>query len=117
MTSRISLSVILSLTVLTALLGHVKRVESDDVDRAGKRHVIEMRQLVFRPSTLIVSPGDTVVWINRDIVPHTATAEDESWDSEVIAPDQSWEMVPTEIGSQSYICSLHPSMVGTLEVR
>ncbi len=114
MMKRISVSVILSAATLTLLLGLVNRAESDN---AGKRHVIEIRQLEFRPSTLIVSPGDTVVWINRDIVPHTATAGDESWDSQVIAPDESWEIVLTEIGSQSYICSLHPSMVGTLEVR
>ena len=112
MTGRISLGVILSTAALT--LGLVNRAESDN---AGKRHVIEMRELGFRPPTLVIAAGDTVVWINRDIVPHTATAESESWDSKIIAPDESWEMVPTKIGSQPYICSLHPSMLGTLEVR
>src|SRR5687768_16670336 len=45
-----------------------------------KRHVVEIRGFEFEPAILQVSAGDTVTWINRDLVPHTATAGKE-WDT------------------------------------
>jgi len=44
-------------------------------------HDIEIKEFAFNPSILEVRPGDQIRWTNRDISPHTATAEDGSWDT------------------------------------
>ena len=38
-----------------------------------RRHVVEIRGMAFHPAVLEIHRGDTVVWVNRDFVPHTAT--------------------------------------------
>ena len=43
---------------------------------AGPRtHRIEMQNMRFGPVPANIKAGDTIVWVNRDIVPHTATDE------------------------------------------
>jgi plastocyanin len=84
----------------------------------ARRHVVEIRGLTFHPAVLEVAPGDTVVWINRDFVPHTATATGGvSWDTGTLTQGQEGRYVPRRKGASSYICALHPTMKGTLIVR
>lgn len=83
-----------------------------------RRHVVEIRALAFHPPALTVSLGDTVVWINRDIFPHTATATGAgAWDTGTLAAGASGPLVVRAKGVAPYLCTLHPSMRGTLEVR
>lgn len=86
-------------------------------ERAPRRHVVEIRGFEYVPQTLEVAVGDTVVWVNRDFVPHTATATDSTWDSGDIARDGSWSYVPRERGRQEYLCALHPTMKGSFTVK
>jgi len=73
--------------------------------------------MAFHPAALEVQPGDTVVWINRDIVPHTATASGKSgWDTGRLLQGQSGRYVPRKRGEESYACGLHPTMQGRLIV-
>jgi plastocyanin len=66
----------------------------------------------------VVAPGDTIVWINKDLVPHTATSETGGFDSSVILASQSWRYtVQKKKGDFSYVCTLHPAMKGRLRVR
>src|SRR5690606_17213581 len=46
-----------------------------------RRHVVEITAFAFQPDTVRASLGDTIVWVNRDAVPHTATAREGAWDS------------------------------------
>ena len=78
------------------------------------RVVIEIRDFAFVPERPEISPGDIVVWKNLDIVPHSATASDGSWDSGLIAAGGSWEAVVTEDMALAYYCRYHPSMEATL---
>lgn len=77
-------------------------------------HVIEIRDFGFVPETVAVSLGDTIRWINRDPVPHTATAADSSWDSGRIEPDQSGTLVVPSGFHPTYVCAYHPTMTGVL---
>ncbi len=83
---------------------------------AAQRHVVEIHKLEFRPRELTVAPGDTVVWINRDLVPHTVTAGDETWDSETIDANQEWQIVVRDGLSEDYLCLYHPTMTGRLRI-
>jgi plastocyanin len=84
---------------------------------ASTTHTIGIADMKFAPETLTVSPGDTVVWVNRDFFPHTATAQDRSFDSRDIATNKSWKYVVTKKGAFPYICTLHPTMQATLIVK
>jgi plastocyanin len=71
----------------------------------------------FAPTRVTVAVGDTVVWSNGDIVPHTATALEDVWDSGTIATKGRWAYVVRQRGTVEYHCALHPSMRGTLDAR
>lgn len=74
--------------------------------------------MAFQPAVLELHQGDTVVWVNRDIFPHTATAEGKpAWTTGTLAQGQSGRLVAGRKGEISYFCELHPGMKGTLIVR
>jgi plastocyanin len=79
----------------------------------GKSYVIEIKKMKFDPAELTVEKGDTVVWINNDIVTHDVTEEiDKLWTSGPLAPGESWSLVITK--SADYFCSIHVVMKGKL---
>lgn len=80
-------------------------------------HTVTIASTSFAPVDLTVAAGDTVVWVNKDFFPHTATSKSGGFDSGDIAPDKSWKYVAKKKGDFPYICSIHPSMKGTLHVK
>jgi len=84
---------------------------------AGKTHNIAIEGMKFVPERLEVQVGDTVIWSNKDLVPHTATAVKASIESGSIAPGASWKLTVRRKGQIDYICRFHPVMHGTLVVR
>ena len=82
------------------------------------RHLVEMKGVAFQPGTIAAHVGDTVVWINHDIVAHSATASDTLiLNSAPIAPGDSTRLVVRRAGSINYHCALHPTMVGMISVQ
>ena len=70
----------------------------------------------FQPAQLAVQIGDTVTWINHDIVAHDVTEEsNKAWTSSSMAPGSSWSLVVTQ--HASYYCSIHLVMKGKLLAR
>ena len=63
-----------------------------------------------------VKPGDVIVWVNKDVVPHTVSAKDGSWDSGLIKSGGAWETVVDDDTFQAYFCKFHPSMVAGLDI-
>lgn len=84
---------------------------------AAETHTVLMEGVAFVPLTLTVKPGDVVVWVNKDLFPHTATARNREFDSGVIAPGKTWKYTAKKPGEFSYVCTLHPTMTGTLVVK
>ena len=82
----------------------------------SKQHVVEIRDLEFTPKELVVTPGDTITWINYDIVPHTVTADDESWDSGLVNAQGQWQIVVKADMNATYFCRYHPSMTAGLRI-
>ena len=69
----------------------------------------------FEPARLAVRVGDTVEWVNRDVIPHTATARSGAFDSETLAAGASWRLTVAAKGATAYACRFHPSMTGRIE--
>jgi len=82
-------------------------------ERAPARHEIEIRAFVFLPAAQAAQPGDTLVFVNRDAVPHTATAMDGSWDTGSIPANGTKAVAVPEAGA--YRCDLHPTMTGRID--
>ena len=80
----------------------------------AKRVVITIERFKYVPRNPVLKIGDTVVWRNKDIVPHTATAKDGSWDSDTIRAGGEWQTVVTAAMLSAYYCRHHPSMTASL---
>jgi len=79
-------------------------------------HHVVIEGMAFHPSTLRVHPGDTIIWHNKDIVPHTVTASAARIDSADIAINRDWSFTAGPAGTIRYICSYHPMMKGQITV-
>ena len=80
-----------------------------------RTHTVEIRGMEYHPAALTVAVGDTIVWINRDIVPHTATASGATrWDTGQLVQGQAGRYVARSRGTTRYVCTLHPTMLGKL---
>jgi plastocyanin len=83
----------------------------------GRAYRIEIKGMAYALPELTVAAGDTVVWVNRDIVPHTATADARQFDSGSMSPSAEWSFVAGERGRIPYSCTFHPTMKGVLVVK
>lgn len=80
-----------------------------------QKHIVEIKDMKFEPTVINVHKGDTVFWINRDIVGHDIIENDKSWASPVLKTGDSWEKVVTK--NAAYFCSIHITMKGELVVE
>ena len=80
-------------------------------------HTVTIEEMRFQPERLTVAPGDTIVWVNKDLVPHTATSEAGRFDSQTIQTAESWKFTARTRGEFAYICSFHPTMKAMLNVK
>lgn len=57
-------------------------------------HTVVISGMKFHPVGLTVNKGDTVVWVNKDLVTHNITAyPDSQWTSGPITSGASWKKV------------------------
>ena len=103
-----------ALTLLA--LGMLGRVGGAASGGGPKTHAVTFEATSFKPDRLTVAVGDTVVWVNKDPFPHTATAAG-AFDSGGIDPEKSWKFLPVKKGSFDYICTFHPTMKARLTVE
>jgi plastocyanin len=76
---------------------------------------VTIEQMKFNPDTVTVQLGDTVVFTNKDLVDHDATAlPDSAWTSHALHTGDSWKLVPEK--STDYFCSIHVVMRGYVKV-
>jgi len=68
----------------------------------------------FSPNPAMCATGQTVVWKNADSTTHRIVIADLGIDTGNIAPGASSQPVSLANVSKNYHCSLHPSMVGSL---
>ena len=81
------------------------------------RHTVTIEGVQYSPVELVVHPGDRIVWVNKDLFPHTATASGKLFDSGSIAANSSWSYIVTKKGEIEYSCTFHPTMKGKITVQ
>jgi hypothetical protein len=77
---------------------------------------VNMGDFFFSPASVSVAVGDTVTWHNSGDAPHTATANNGSFDTGTINSGGSGSHTFNSPGTFSYICTIHPNMKGTVRV-
>lgn len=84
--------------------------------KISQKYIIEITQMKFNPAVLTVEKGDSVVFLNHDMVMHDITEESvKAWSSSPINTNQSWLFIASE--SINYFCSIHPVMKGRVIVK
>ena len=84
---------------------------------APQTHTVAMELVKFQPDTLTINRGDSVVWTNKDLFPHTVVSKVGGFDSREVAAGASWTFTANSGGEVEYVCTLHPVMKGVLRVK
>lgn len=76
---------------------------------------IVMQNLEIAPAVVSAKVGDTVEWVNKDFIAHTATARNGDFDVN-LPPNKTARIVLKKAGTVQYYCRYHPNMTATLKV-
>lgn len=77
---------------------------------------VQIVEFTYEPDPVVVRVGGKVIWQNEDTVPHTATADDGSFDTGRIEHGKLKSETFKQPGTYTYFCEVHPTMHGTVEV-
>jgi plastocyanin len=77
---------------------------------------IAIGAMTFSAPKSSVKVGDTIEWVNGDIVDHTATEKVSGVWNVSMAPGKSARVVMKKAGTFDYYCRYHPNMVARLVV-
>ncbi|OFW66407.1 MAG: hypothetical protein A2Z12_05100 [Actinobacteria bacterium RBG_16_68_21] len=85
---------------------------------------VSIKSLAFHPATLTVVAGTTVRWTNNEssdyygggALTHTVTSTSELWEEQVLGGGAAYEFTFEAPGTYAYMCTIHPSMTGTVTV-
>jgi len=81
-----------------------------------KTYTVEIKNMAFVPADITVNKGDTIVWVNHDMMAHDVTEQTSKvWSSGPIQADSSWKMPVTD--EADYFCSIHVVMKGKIELK
>jgi plastocyanin len=84
--------------------------------QARKAEKVEIAEFAYSPEPVVVQVGGKVTWKNDDNPPHTATADDGSFDTGIIETGKTKSVTFKKAGTFTYYCTVHPFMHGTVEV-
>ena len=90
--------------------------EAEGEGTEGAAADLTIANFAFNPQELSVASGDTVTVTNEDGSAHTFTAEDAGIDLQLGASESGEVTIDAEPGDYDFICTIHPSMQGTLTV-
>lgn len=80
---------------------------------AAETHHVHIVDFDMDPDPLEIEVGDTVAWHNHDDVTHTATDDDDAWDTGSIGSGETVELTFDQAADYTYHCEVHPdSMTG-----
>jgi plastocyanin len=126
MKRRIAAGLLLASVLLSCLSEHSPGIVDNSACSAvmppvafGTTLVI-VRNFTFTPANVRVRPGTSVTWVNCGTSgdpSHTATADDATWTSTLLAPGQTFTREFTTVGAFAYHCEPHPSMMATVTVE
>ena len=92
-------------------------VKAGDPPAPAAAQQVSIYNYKFDPEVLTVPAGTTVVWTNKDEVPHSVVSSDKRFtQSGGLDTGDHYSYTFTDAGSYEYFCSLHPFMKGKIVV-
>jgi plastocyanin len=82
---------------------------------AGEVVEVRISDLAFAPTEITIHAGDSIRWVNHDIVDHTATAAQGDFDLSLPVGKAGVRQFGKP-GSYKYFCRFHPNMMGSVNV-
>jgi plastocyanin len=76
---------------------------------------IVIKNLVYSPAVASAKVGDTIEFVNEDVLAHTATARNGDFDV-MTPPKKTVTYVLKKAGNVDYYCRFHPNMKATLKI-
>jgi plastocyanin len=104
MTPRWTLSILAALTLAGSVPAHAATIQ------------ITVENLVFSPTATSAKVGDTIEWVNKDVLAHTATARNGDFDV-TMPPKKTVTLVLKKAGTVDYYCRFHPNMKAALKIE
>lgn len=96
--------------------GETSESEPAPSGEAARSEKVEIVEFAYQPDPVVVAAGGKVTWQNEDSAPHTATADDGSFDTGTLDKGKLKSETFKEPGTYPYFCEIHPTMHGTVEV-
>ena len=78
---------------------------------------IVVKDFMFQPMSSTVKVGTTVTWLNKDDEPHTVVSDNGAFRSAAMDTNETFSFEFDQPGTYHFVCSIHPSMVGTIVVQ
>ena len=97
------------IAVVATMLLPIATARAEDV-------AVHIDNFVFQPAQLTVKVGQTVIWTNRDDIPHTVVCAGK-FRSKTMDTDGTFAFTFAAAGEYKYFCSLHPHMQGVVKVE
>jgi len=118
---RLRLSILAGLIILSIACGSSSPSTPDTGGSGTPVSIVanssNLTTTAYSPNPISISVGGTVTWTNNDVVAHTATADDGSWNSGSVAAGGRFSRTFPTAGTFPYHCTIHPGMIGTVSVR
>lgn len=96
--------------------GETSESEPAPSGEAAKSEKVQIVEFSYEPDPVVVQAGGKVIWQNEDTAPHTATADDGSFDTGTLEEGKLKSETFKKAGTYTYFCEIHPTMHGTVEV-
>lgn len=96
------------------LLTKVQQITATATNTTGT--AVSIVNFAFQPSNVTINVGDSVTWTNNDQSAHTSTSKTDLWDSGTLQNGNTFTFTFNAPGSYGYLCTIHPSMQGSVTV-
>jgi plastocyanin len=109
---------VLGLVLLLTVIGCDGGEEETASSVPAAEETVEIADFAFAPEELTIAAGSSVTWVNMDPnLPHTATSDDEVFDSGSLTEGAEFSFTFDEAGTYAYFCQVHPTMRGSVVVE
>lgn len=108
-------SILMASAIALMAPGPVAIATAQTPQRAPATYTIVIDKMAFGPPPNGLRVGDAIMWVNRDLFRHTATAADRSFDLD-LSPGKSGRVTLKRAGTIAFSCTFHPGMKGALIV-
>ena len=77
---------------------------------------VSVASFKYSPAAVVVKKGAVIHFVNNDLAGHSLTADDSSFDTDIIGKDATKDVTMNTVGTFKVHCKAHPSIQATVTV-